>query len=66
MGSLISLIMAILNAIPILDKWFQDLQVAYVKKKVEDNDVEFLEALKKAHEQKSTKDLQHSIGKLLD
>lgn len=66
MISILPFILAILKAIPILDKWFQDLQLAYVKRKVEQNDQAFIEALSAAKVAGSTKDLQALLGAELD
>ncbi len=64
--TLLKLLLALFEALPILDKWFQELQHQYIQKKVETNDVEYLNALEKSRTQKSTKDLQRAIGEHLD
>ena len=64
-SSTIALILAALKAAPILDQWFQELTIAYVKQKKANNDAKFSKALKDAHEY-DVENLAASIGKHLD
>lgn len=64
--TLLKMILAFLEALPVLDKWFQELQKAYIQKKVEKNDEEFLKAIGISKTKKSTLDLQRALGEHLD
>lgn len=57
---------ALLEAIPVLDKWFQQLTLLYIAKQKEKENEKFLQALDKAQKEKNTEDLAASIGKHLD
>lgn len=59
---LIKLFLAIANAFPIVDKWYQDFLIAYVKMQKEKDNAEFLAALETAKTQGSTRDLQRNLG----
>ena len=58
--------LAIIEAIPILDKWFRELTKAYVEKRRAKNDVEFEKALGLAKTESNVEELAASIGKHLD
>ncbi len=60
--NLIAAIIAFLQAVPILNQWYQDFHLAYYKKMKEINDENFLVALKKANEDDNTEDLQDKLG----
>lgn len=66
MVQILAAIIAILEAIPILDKYFQQLLLLYTKQKVEKNDEAFLKAIDAAKVAGSTKDLQVLLGSKLD
>jgi len=59
---IISGIIAIFKAIPILDKWFSELAKAYVKWKVEMKDREFIRALDALTVGDDQRDLEKSAG----
>lgn len=61
--TIIQLILAFLNALPIIDKWFQQLTLIYIEQKRKANDEAFLAALTKS-KTGSTSDLQRELGKL--
>jgi hypothetical protein len=58
----IKLLLAVLEALPILDKWFQQAVATYVKKQKEKNNAEFLQALERAVNTGDVKDLAASLG----
>lgn len=62
--STISFLMAVLNALPILDKWFQEAAVVYVKMQKAKNNAEFLSALEDAKKDE-VEALARSLGKHL-
>lgn len=62
----LAVILAILKAVPILDKWFKDLVLIYTKQQVEAGNVSFEKALDAARVAGSTKALQKLIGSKLD
>ncbi len=64
--TVLKIILALLNGIPILDSWFRKLQLEYVKRRVEANDVEYFEALKAVVDNQSTIALQKHFGKMLE
>jgi hypothetical protein len=59
-------ILAIANAIPIIDKWLAELAILYAKTQRDKNNVEFGKAMDDAITGKSTKHLQDVIGNKLD
>jgi hypothetical protein len=63
---LITLVLAILEAVPILDRWYQEAVLEYTKRKVLKNDLEFVRALAKAQGNGDTLDLQRSFNSVLD
>jgi len=58
----INLLLAVLEALPILDKWFQEASLAYAKQQTEKGNEDFAKALAVATTEKKTTDLQSSIG----
>jgi hypothetical protein len=62
---LIEALLALLEAIPVLDRWFQQASIEYAKKQKEKNNVEYLAALAKAKGEKDVSDLAANIGKHL-
>lgn len=62
----LAVILAILEAIPTLDKWFAELSVAYAVQQREKNNVDFKKAMDLATAQKDTTALQNAIGSKLD
>lgn len=63
---MLKLLILILEAIPVLDKWFQELQKEYTKKKIEDGNHDYAEALSLAIKSHDTTKLKAAIGKHLD
>ncbi len=63
--TILQLILAILNAIPILDKWFQQVQLQYIKQKVENNDKAYLAAMDEARGIGDVTALRSELGKFL-
>jgi len=61
----ISLLLAIIKAIPILEDWYQRVLKAYIEQKVKENDKKFLESLGLARSTGDVTGLRHDIGKLL-
>lgn len=62
MISILNVVLAILEAIPILDKWFKEMSLLYAQKKVEKGDEDFAKAMDQATTLKTTKDLQAIVG----
>ena len=58
---ILAVILAILEVIPIFDKWFSELSLQYIKSQKEKGNVQFQDAIKTALTG-NTKDLQSSIG----
>ncbi|CAB4169975.1 hypothetical protein UFOVP903_41 [uncultured Caudovirales phage] len=58
----IRLLFAALEALPILDKWFQQATIAYVKMQKEKNNVEYLEAMGVAKADKDVTGLAANLG----
>lgn len=63
---MIKFILALLEALPILDKWFQQALIAYANQQREKNNVEFLDAMENAKSKKDISDLARSIGDKLN
>ncbi len=63
--TILQLILAILNAVPILDKWFQQIQLGYIKQKVENNDKAYLAAMDLAIGKSDVTALRNELGKFL-
>jgi len=63
---LLSAILAILEAIPILDKWFTELTLAYAAQQRSKGNADFQKAMDTAIKDKDTTDLQSSIGSKLN
>lgn len=63
---MIKLILAIFEAVPIIDKWIQQLTLAYVNQQKEKNNAEFTKALEDATKTKDVSNLASSIGSKLD
>lgn len=59
---MISAIIAFLNAIPILDKWFQELSKNYMAFKIEQNDLNFLNAMQALSKTKDQRALEEYLG----
>lgn len=60
----LKLALAIIEAIPILDKWFQELQLQYLEKKAAENDVDYLKATELARVKGDTRAMARELGKL--
>lgn len=58
----LSLLLAILKAIPILDKWFQKLVVAYTQAKIDSMEKENREAIKKALNEHDQRPIETAMG----
>jgi hypothetical protein len=59
------MILAILKVIPILDKWFQEIQKEYIKRQILSENKEFLDALKTSVHAHDVTKLRDSIGRHL-
>ena len=66
MISTIKLIAGLLSAIPILDRWFRLVQLAYIEVKIQQNDVRFRDDMEAAVKQFDAKRLAADLGSLLD
>lgn len=64
--TILKLILAILEAIPILNKWKQQLQDLYDKQQREKADVQLQKAIDNAKANGNTQDLQSILGSKLD
>lgn len=62
----LKLLLAVFEALPILDKWFQQLVILYTNYQREKNNVEFINALDEAKKEKNVHALRSSIGSKLD
>lgn len=63
---MLNFILALLEALPILDKWFQKATIAYVQKQREQNNVDFFNAMAQAKREKNVENLRKRIGGKLD
>lgn len=61
---IVALILAILKAIPTLDKWYREIMLEYTRQRIAENDKEFRNALEKAKVSGDLKALRDGIGKL--
>lgn len=61
----IKVLLAALNAIPVLDKWFQQATLAYIKMQKEKDNAEFLAALETARKTQDVEALAANIGRKL-
>jgi hypothetical protein len=59
---IISLLLALFRAIPILDKWFQTLMVEWFNRSVDKMQTENLAAIKKALSDYDQRELEKAIG----
>lgn len=58
----ISAILAIFKAIPVLDSWFQQMVAAYVTARIASMKAENRDAIKKAVQEQDTRDLDKAVG----
>ncbi len=65
MLTIIKTILAFLEAIPILDKWYQALLLAYAEDRAFKNDEKFSDALAVARAKGDATRLRSELGKLL-
>ncbi len=63
---LVRILVAIIEAVPAFEKIYRAVLKAYVKRKVNDGDTEFLKDLDTARTDGNVYPLQQSIGRLLD
>lgn len=61
----IKVLLAALNAIPVLDKWLQQATLAYIKMQKEKDNAEFLAALETARKTQDVEALAANIGRKL-
>jgi hypothetical protein len=59
------LLLAIFEAIPVLDKWLQAALIAYANQQREKNNEEFVQKLKEATKKKDLKAISADIGSKL-
>lgn len=62
----IKVIIAIIEAVPLIEKFYQEAMIIYIERQKEKNNLQFLEALSKAKRTKNVKDISNSIGNTLD
>lgn len=62
---LIKFLLAATQAIPILDKWFQQATLAYIEMQRAKDNAEFLKAVQKAKSTQDVEDLATNIGRKL-
>lgn len=60
--TILSGIVALLKAVPILDSWFKELLNLYFQMKLEQHDKDFIEAIRKIVFEKDQRDLERAIG----
>lgn len=61
-GSVFSLLLAVFKAIPIFEKWFEQLSALYVASRIESMKQENREVIKKAIELQDQRELERAIG----
>lgn len=61
-ASIISGIVALFRAVPVLDSWFKSLMQAYFEMKLEEHDKNFVEAIRKIVLENDQRNLEHAIG----
>lgn len=62
---LINVLLAALEALPILDKWFQQATLAYIELQRKKDNAEYLAALNKATKNQDVEDLAVNLGRKL-
>jgi len=60
--TILSGIVALLKAVPILDSWFKSLLDLYFQMKLEEHDKAFIEAIRKLIVEHDQRDLERAIG----
>lgn len=63
---LVELVLKILEVMPILDKWFQEIALSYARQQREKENVEFTQAMQVATKEKDVFALSTSLGNKLD
>jgi hypothetical protein len=61
-SSIVAIILGLLQAIPILDRWFQQIAVAYARIRLDQMKKENLDAIRKAIEEHDQRNLETVIG----
>lgn len=64
--NIVTAILALAKLFTVLDKFLSSLVLEYHRRKVEQNDVEFIAAIDEAYQKQSTKSLQRELGEYLD
>lgn len=62
MASIIAGIVAVAKAIPVVDKWLQQLMLAYAKNRIDAWDKAIFEGIKTAIVERDQRDLEKAIG----